>query len=52
MDIVAFLVCFAVCMINLFGRGEPNPIVLASSLIGLGLCAIAGALFQIKGDKK
>lgn len=46
MDIIAYLICFTVVMINLFGRGEPNPIVLGAALIGLGLSAIAGSFYE------
>ena len=44
MDIIAYLICFTVAMINLFGRGDPNPLALCGALIGLGLSAIAGEI--------
>lgn len=46
MDIIAYLICFTVVMINLFGRGEPNPIILGAALIGLSLSAIAGSFYE------
>ena len=44
MDVIAYLICFTVVMINLFGRGNLEPISFGTALIGLGLCSIAGAL--------
>ena len=44
MDIIAYLICFTVVMINLFGKGAVEPISFGMALIGLGLCSIAGAI--------
>lgn len=44
MDVIAYLICFTVVMIDLFGKGNLEPISFGTALIGLGLCSIAGAI--------
>lgn len=50
MEVIAYLICFTIVMVNLFGRGNVEPISFGTALIGLGLCSIAGAInnFRLK----
>ena len=48
MDIIAYLICFTVALLNIFGRGEIEPISFGAALIGLGLCSIAGAINNLR----
>lgn len=51
MDVIAYLICFAIVMINIFGKGDIEPISFGTALIGLGLCSIAGAINNFRLDR-
>lgn len=38
---ITYLLCFTLAMIQLFGHGTPDPIILAASLIAMAICSIA-----------
>lgn len=44
MEVIAYLICFTVVMINLFGKGAVEPVTFGMALISLGLCSIASAI--------
>lgn len=48
MDMIGFLICFTVTLMEFFSRGDPNPVIFAGGMIGMGLCAIAGALNNMR----